>query len=179
MIEARTPHHQVLGSLALHARSYLEIGVQEGNSVAEVVRRNRRIDVTLCDTWGAEHGGTRRGSHEHVDRRLSELKHHGSRRYLDGRSEDQLPLLVGQTFDVVHVDGDHSLDGALTDLRLTWPLTSRWLVLHDAFFQPVRDALFSWLGEIRIGERGATSVPHLRGVTLSMWDHGTFILEKR
>lgn len=139
-----TFHHELLAALAKDAMSYLEIGVQEGDSLAAVVRTNLSIDVALCDTWGGESGGTGRGDHAHIERRLDMIGHVGDRLYLDGKSEDLVPNLR-VLFDLVHIDGDHSVEGARGDLLRCWPLTRKWLVVHDQFFQGVRDATFEFL----------------------------------
>ena len=172
MIEARQHHHQILAALGQHASSYLEIGVQEGDSVVAVAARNKNVDLTLCDTWGSEHGGTGRGDHQHVDVRLTNVGHHGSRLYLDGRSSEMLPSLAGQTFDLVNVDGDHSYEGALSDLRLVWLFVGRYLVIHDAFFESVRNATFDWLNEVGRANSG------IRSIELSISDHGTFLIQR-
>ena len=41
---------------------------------------------------------------------------------MKGRSEDILPLLSPQTFDVIFVDGSHRYDHVVTDIRLSRPL---------------------------------------------------------
>jgi hypothetical protein len=162
-------HHRVLGMLATRTQSYLEIGVQEGDSLAAVVAANREIDVTLCDPWDANHGGTNRGSHHHIQERLNTLAHRGKRCYLDGFSSVEIPKIDCQHFDLIHVDGDHSYEGCKNDLKMCWPMTLRYLVVHDVFFQEVRDAAFQFL-EWHHAEFGE--------VSFSASDHGTLVIER-
>lgn len=171
-------HYDLLSDLARTVESYLEIGVQEGNSLAAVVLSNKTINVTLCDTWGLAHGGTGRGSHAHIDVMLDTMKHTGLRWYLDGLSAEQLPTLSGKTFDLVHVDGDHSEAGALQDLKLAWLLTKRVMVVHDIFFESVRNAAFMFLDSQRVGPTGGRTMPEAFRIQLSVSDHGSMIIER-
>jgi hypothetical protein len=158
-----TFHWDLLSTL--EARSYLEIGVQEGNSLASVVQANlqglRRI--ALCDTWGLHHGGTGRNGHEHIDTMLKEMGYDGDVLYLDGPSAEQIPLLHGQRFDLVHVDGDHTFGGALTDMLNAGPLANRRMVVHDIFFPAVADACRLYLERERTAWRTAEVSAHGTG----------------
>jgi hypothetical protein len=111
-----TPHHEVFAQLT-GVTSYLEIGVQEGQSLAAVVRANPGLQrVTLCDDWGSSHGGTGRGDNGHIEILLRHLGFVGKVTYLTGRSQELVPSL-NDAFDLVHVDGDHSTEGARSDLE--------------------------------------------------------------
>jgi Methyltransferase domain len=169
MISARCPHHNVLATLGTASRTYLEVGVQDGDSVVAVVGDNPHLDLTMCDTWGPHHGGTDRKTHEHVEERLVEAGHQGSRLYLDGDSHLLIPKLV-QGFDLVHIDADHSYEGCKADLRNCWPLTEKWLVVHDIFFGEVRDAVFQFL---------EWNMPDIANIAISAYDHGTIVIERR
>lgn len=159
-------HHDVLASLAARCDSYLEIGVQEGLSAIAVAKVNPSIGMTLCDTWGREHGGTGRGGPEHVERALMGVGHAGRRVYLNGDSKELVPRLTEQ-FDLVHVDGDHSHDGAYADLRNVFPLVRRYLVVHDFQFGDVRNACCALIGETRDA---------WKSIQLTCCDHWTLVL---
>jgi hypothetical protein len=158
----------VLAELAKDAGSYLEVGVQDGDSVAAVVRANPGIALTMCDTWGPHHGGTDRKTHTFVEKRLNALNHEGSRTYLDGDSTVMIPQLT-EWYDLVHVDGDHSFEGCKADLKNCWPITYRWLVIHDVFFLEVRNAVFQFL---------EWHVRDFQSIRLSASDHGTMVIER-
>ncbi len=162
-------HHKVLANLATQSKSYLEIGVQEGDSLVAVVKANYDIGVTLCDPWDANHGGTNRGSHEHIEKRLVAIGHRGGRLYLDGFSSVEIPRIDYMRFDLVHVDGDHSYEGCKNDLKMCWPMTTKWLVVHDVFFQEVRDATFQFL-EWHHAE--------FDDIEFSASDHGTLVVKR-
>jgi len=165
----RLPHHKILSMFGQEASTYLEVGVQDGNSVVAAIFKNLNLALTMCDTWGPHHGGTDRKSHLYVEERLNQLGHRGSRVYLDGDSHELIPKLV-QGFDLVHIDADHSFEGCKADLRNCWPLTKKWLVIHDVIFQEVRDALFQFL---------EWNMPDIARITMSAYDHGTLVVERQ
>lgn len=150
MNDQNHPDHvyQLLTNLARDAKSYFCIGVQEGNCLLNVIRANPDLEqLALCDTWGPHHGGTGRGTHDHIARLLASEKFVAPVEWLDGSSRDLVPRLVarGAQFDLTFVDGDHSFEGASIDLQNTWPLTRRVLVLHDTEMPPVQQALDAFL----------------------------------
>ena len=110
-------------------RSYLEIGVQEGDSLKEVLACGTILRVVLCDTWGREYGGTGHGNHVHI---LPMVRGIESVTFLDGESEFEIPHLE-ETFDLITVDGDHSLMGCLKDLQNCWEILrpGGFLVIDD------------------------------------------------
>ena len=71
--------------------------------------------------------------------------------WLDGDSALTLPGLSVRhpdlRFDLVHIDGDHSGDHELTDLRNGWALTGRVLVCHDTNVEEVREAWDAFIKE--------------------------------
>jgi predicted O-methyltransferase YrrM len=103
-------------------KSYLEIGVQEGNSLRTVLRADANRNITslvLCDTWGGEFGGTSRNSHLHIHGVLTQEKFAGEVRFLDGDSKILIYDLES-TFDLILVDGDHSEQGCTIDMENAW-----------------------------------------------------------
>ncbi len=140
--------YQILAELAREASTYLGIGVQEGECVRHVVQANPKIDLTLCDPWGSTHGGTGRGSPEHIHVLLTEEQHRGGVKILTGLSQELVPRLdFNVSFDLIYIDGDHSELAALDDLRNCW-WRCRWaMVVHDVHMPPVWSALTKFLAE--------------------------------
>jgi len=144
--------YEILAELAPRANSYLGVGVQEGLCVASVVRANPQIDLVLCDTWGPEHGGTNRGSHDHVAKMLRREGHLGTVRFLDGDSHVLLPTLpLGERFDLSYVDGDHTEGGAYADLMSVWARTRWAMIAHDMSDARVLAAYVRLLTNVREG----------------------------
>ena len=144
--------YEILAALAPRARSYLCVGVQEGECLGHVIAANPLIErLALCDTWGSQHGGTGRGNHDHIAERLMSARYGGAVHYLDGRSADLIPTLT-ETFDLSYVDGDHSEEAALVDMGTVWPRTRWAMVVHDIRMAQVWAALTRFLD----GKTGAT-----------------------
>jgi hypothetical protein len=129
--------------------SYIEVGVREGDSFAAVWDAVPTLGrVALVDTWGPHHGGTGRGSHVHIEDgliapRMAAGTHSAAVEFLDGDSGDMLPGLIraGRSFDVVHIDADHSQAGATRDMVQGWMLTNLVMVVHDLFMPSVAAAI--------------------------------------
>jgi len=164
---------ELLVFYAVGCRSYLEVGVQEGRSLAAVVRgaRGKIATVTLCDDWDRTSGGSGRGSHAHIVAMLDAMPEFDSGvgvRFLDGDSRQTLPVEVG-SYDLVHIDGGHSYDVAASDLQHGWRLCGRRMLVHDISFKDVWTALYEFL-------QTATGVVSVR---CFFGGHGTAVLERR
>ena len=116
--------------------SYLEIGVREGDSLKSVLEGYHPDNIALCDTWGEAYGGTGRRSSKHIVKMLEELEYMGGVNILDGDSHDLIPQL-DKTYDMINVDGDHSYNGAMMDLRNSWKLLRKGgILVFDDIIHP-------------------------------------------
>lgn len=168
MVKGGHGQKDILANLAdrLPVTSYLEIGVQEGQSLQVVVERGSHLSrLVLCDTWGRRCGGTNRGNHKHIERLLKKLDYEGSVKFLDGDSMEMIPKL-DERFDLVHVDGDHSYKYCLADLENGWARCIRALVAHDASFEGVHKALFMF---------GGKHAEEIAGTAVAFGGHGTMV----
>lgn len=105
---------------------YLEIGVQEGIGICDVLSIGCvRIAVGI-DTWGGNYGGTGRGNPDHVVSRLEKKAVNAI--LLTGNSPDVLRGMR-HPFDVILVDGDHSEAGCIADLNAAAPLMTPYGVM--------------------------------------------------
>jgi hypothetical protein len=164
--------YEILSAQAKAAKSYFCIGVQEGGCLKHVLQANPSIEkIALCDTWGPYHGGSNRGSHDHIVVMLRQLEWEGEVVWLDGPSGELIPTLLGvHEFDLSYVDGAHDEASAYADLVNTWPLTRNALVLHDTNMPPVEAALQRFLLEMR--DSRFTPSSHVR----SLFGTGTVVL---
>lgn len=153
-IPSAASQHEILAILArsLPVSSYLEVGVRDGCTVwvvQEAAVHTIRL-LALADDWGTEHGGTGRGSHDHIHRLLSAVNYYsngGGVIWLDGKSQATLPKLRSDRprllFDLAHVDGSHDEEPAYQDLVNCWKMlrVGGCLVAHDVRHTPVSNAI--------------------------------------
>lgn len=139
--------YDVLAAEALRARTYLCVGVQEGNCLEHVLNANGSIKrLALCDTWGPHDGGTNRGSHDHIQALLERLGWSGEVVWLDGDSTKMIPTLPNsRDWDLSYVDGGHSEECAYADMVNVWPRTRLAMVVHDFRFPSVGEAVWRFL----------------------------------
>ena len=63
---------QAISIVGQGARSYLEVGVNEGSSLRVAVTECPTIqELVLVDHWGRDYGGIGRGSHDHIPKLLA------------------------------------------------------------------------------------------------------------
>ncbi len=116
--------HKTLKDMAemILPKSYLEVGVREGDSLRAVLDICHPERLVLCDTWGSAYGGTGRGNANHIRKLLKEVGYKGKLMIFNESSHVALPKISCKRFDLINIDGDHSYNGALTDLRNAWKL---------------------------------------------------------
>ena len=124
-VELRT----VIRALArqMKPRSYLEIGVRLGWSMAQVMAESPDCAIVGCDSWVVNYGGVPNYGAGWLRQELKRVtpEYRGLLTFVNGESQKELPtVVVGRKFDMVCVDGDHTGPGALADLRLCLPMVA-------------------------------------------------------
>lgn len=108
--------HLILASGEFKPETYLEVGVNNGFSVAALLSVHHPKHMILCDDWCASYGGVGTNSHEFAQSILEKHKYTGKVTWLDGDSKRLLPTLNDAIADVAFVDADHTFNGALIDI---------------------------------------------------------------
>jgi predicted O-methyltransferase YrrM len=137
-------------SLLLQPTSYLEIGVRRGRSSAVVGALSPDCAIYAFDAWLQDYGGIENPGPEFVRRELSAAGHRGETSFVSGDSAVTVPKFLaehpGLFFDMMNVDGDHSLAGAARDLANVLPRlkVGGVIVFDDVFAAPRLSHLWRW-----------------------------------
>jgi predicted O-methyltransferase YrrM len=115
--------YTTLSALAstLQPRTYLEVGVRRGNSMAMVAAHAPSCQIVGFDLWIENYAGLTNPGKEFVRGQLARVEFAGTADFIDGDSARTVPEFFrthpDRYFDLVTIDGDHSDAGATTDLR--------------------------------------------------------------
>jgi predicted O-methyltransferase YrrM len=110
----------------INIATYLEIGVRRGRSMAMVaLNAAPSCRIVGFDLWIADYAGMENPGPDYVRRELTRLGYQGDLELVAGDSRQTVPQWFashpGEFFDLITVDGDHSTDGARTDLENVLP----------------------------------------------------------
>lgn len=128
-------------------RTVVEIGVRAGYS-AVAFREGHRFEAYLgidADNglWGGQVGFC-----EHAKKLLGSMEHLEWELFIVDSHALQLIKCDGRPFDLAHVDGDHSLEGAIADIELCLRSDVRFIAVDDVDFIPeVRVAVMKMIKE--------------------------------
>jgi len=106
-------------------RTYLEIGVRRGRSLAVVAAAAPDASLIGVDMWVPDYAGMANPGTAFVREQLRRVGFRGTLQLLSGDSHRLLPNLFAEqptlTFDLITVDGDHTSSGARRDLHDVLP----------------------------------------------------------
>lgn len=158
-IEPDTPeYYRVKYAVAefVKPKSILEIGVRAGYSAAAFLQAGHTKIFTGLDLNAGTWGGVM-GFQAHAEKALG--KYGVEATFITGDSQD-LTALPGGPYDLVHVDGDHSREGALHDVTLALDSGAKWVLVDDYDFIP----------PVAYGANAALRGRHVRA--WHVWDGG-------
>ena len=105
--------------------SYLEIGLRRGRSAALVGSLRPECAIYGFDLWIPDYAGVDNPGPEFVREELRRAGHTGEVVLVSGDSHQTVPALLREHpdlyFDLITVDGDHSVLGAAIDIANTLP----------------------------------------------------------
>lgn len=108
-------------SRVIQPAEYLEVGVRRGRSVCAVAQASPDVNISAFDMWQKNYAGMENPGPEFVQSELKKFSHRGQVDFFNGNSHETLPQFVRDNpekkFDLITVDGDHTPEGALQDLR--------------------------------------------------------------
>ncbi|HLM02429.1 MAG TPA: class I SAM-dependent methyltransferase, partial [Pyrinomonadaceae bacterium] len=126
----------------LQPKNYLEVGVRRGFSMAVAASRSPETEIYGFDLWLPDYAGVANPGSRFVQSELRKLGYKKKIHFISGDSHQMLPAFFsgGKTgtwknrlktfraaknrpaeFDLIVIDGDHSLLGAYQDLADTMP----------------------------------------------------------
>lgn len=103
----------------LHPKSYLEIGVRWGRSMAQVVAESPQTEVFGFDMWIPNYAGQENPGPEFVCDQMKAAGATKSPQLISGNSHQTVPQFFRDypgRIDIITVDGDHTYLGAKRDL---------------------------------------------------------------
>jgi glycosyltransferase involved in cell wall biosynthesis/ADP-heptose:LPS heptosyltransferase/predicted O-methyltransferase YrrM len=114
----------VLNAISKHFKieDYLEIGVRRGRSLAQVLSHSPDANVYAFDLWIQNYAGVENPGPGFVQSEMAKFGYRKKINFYNGDSGKLLPEFfrdfnTPNYFDLIYVDGDHSYDGAMKDLR--------------------------------------------------------------
>jgi hypothetical protein len=135
-----------------------EIGVAEGRNAEVLVKEPAITELYLIDSWTQltqkGDGGNKQEWHINNFKEAQErVVGYNKAVFLRGLSQDMIKTISDDYLILAYVDGDHSLKGALNDLRAIWPKIKSGGILagHD-YLNPdygVREAVNTFINEVR------------------------------
>ncbi len=135
------------GFAVLVGGDVLEVGCYRGRSTSALAHAAR---VTVVDTFrGGGDLPAEDDIREMFDRNLGALRLLDRVEVIAGDSRTVLPALKvdGRRFALALVDGDHTMEACLADIRNAWALLDEggYLFIDDADWPPVVSAITAWM----------------------------------
>jgi predicted O-methyltransferase YrrM len=141
----------VAAAMAIRPKAYLEIGVRRGRSSAVIGALCPDCAIYGFDLWLPDYAGAPNPGPDFVRGELRKAGHTGAVTFTSGDSRTTVPSFLAQHpdlfFDVINVDGDHSVAGAARDLANVLPRlkVGGVIVFDDIVSAPALMRVWNWL----------------------------------
>jgi predicted O-methyltransferase YrrM len=129
-------------------KTYLEIGTRRGHSLCMVVNCSTGLlDVYSFDIWSESYAGEANPGPELIKKELEKINFMGNIYFFNGDSKKTIPdffqyPLHPKEIDLIFVDGDHSDEGARTDLlNVVDHVSIGGLIVFDDITHPAHPGL--------------------------------------
>lgn len=147
-------------------KNYLEIGVRRGRSACMVAAASPETAIFGFDLWQENYANNDNPGARLVASELLKVGHKGVCTFVDGDSHKTVPEFFAQNpdvkFDLITVDGDHSLTGAWDDLvTVVSRLSVGGVIVFDDIDNPYCPGL------LEVWDRFMTTFPELCGQTIT------------
>lgn len=131
------PKQQNIFSIATNAHNILEIGFNAGHSTLLFLLANPSSNITCIDTC----------THLYVKPCFDYLHSiFGDRiQLLKGNSKDIVPTLPKNHYDIIHIDGDHSINTFKTDFANVYHLSPKIIIVNDTQEPSINSTLGSFI----------------------------------
>lgn len=146
-------------------KNYLEIGVRRGRSACMVAAASPETSIFGFDMWQENYANNDNPGARLVAAELAKVGHKGDCQFVDGDSHKTVPEFFVQNpdikFDLITVDGDHSLTGAWDDLvTVVSRLSVGGVIVFDDIDNPYCPGLLG------VWDRFMAAFPELCGQTI-------------
>jgi len=159
----------------------MEIGVRRGFTACAIAGAFSHVELHLVDLWEGDYAKQHNPGKSLIASQLKAVGHMGKVFYYQGNSHDILPRFFKQhtniNFDMIIVDGDHSLKGAEQDLRNVFPRIAPGgiLIFDDIAHFEFHDLWFLWKHYKKVLEKHFRFLEYREqghGVAVAIRSHG-------
>jgi len=129
----------------------IEIGIDRGYNARDILERLNISKIYLIDPYESYKGYGRTKSQVSISEKIAKKnlsKYKNKIIWIKNYSDNAVKKIKGKV-DFVYVDGNHSYDYVLNDLRNYWPLVKKGGLLagHDINFDEVSRAICNFIKE--------------------------------